>query len=68
MSWILHLAFRQELAFTVLLPAHKTLETYPSEIICFSFGPENTKEELDLALHALSVVSGITKGGISHGI
>ena len=28
----------------------------------------NTKKELDLALHALSVVSGITKGGISHGI
>ncbi|VYS98671.1 putative cysteine desulfurase [uncultured Blautia sp.] len=48
--------------------AHKTLETYPSGTIRFSFGPENTKKELDLALHALSVVSGITKGGISHGI
>lgn len=48
--------------------AHKTLGTYPSGTIRFSFGPENTKEELDLALHALSVVSGITKGGIPHGI
>lgn len=47
--------------------AHKTLGTYPSGTIRFSFGPKNTKAELDLALHALSVVSGITKGGNPHG-
>lgn len=47
--------------------AHKTLGTYPAGTIRFSFGPENTEKELDFALHALSVVSGITKGGNSHG-
>lgn len=48
--------------------AHKTLGTYPAGTIRFSFGPENTEKELDFALHALSVVSGITEGGNSHGI
>lgn len=38
--------------------AHKTLETYPSGTIRFSFGPENTKEELDTALHALAEITG----------
>ena len=33
--------------------AHKTLGTYPAGTIRFSFGPENTKEELDLAIHGL---------------
>lgn len=47
--------------------AHKTLGTYPAGTIRFSFGSENTEKELDFALHALSVVSGITKGGNSHG-
>lgn len=38
--------------------AHKTLGTYPSGTIRFSFGPENTKEELDTALHALAEITG----------
>lgn len=33
--------------------AHKTLGTYPAGTIRFSFGPENTTEELDTALSAL---------------
>lgn len=33
--------------------AHKTLGTYPAGTIRFSFGPENTTEELDAALSAL---------------
>lgn len=33
--------------------AHKTLGTFPEGTIRFSFGPENTKEELDAAAEAL---------------
>ena len=33
--------------------AHKTLGTYPSGTIRFSFGPENTMEELDTAINGL---------------
>ena len=33
--------------------AHKTLGTYPAGTIRFSFGPENTKEELDAAINGL---------------
>ena len=36
--------------------AHKTLGTYPAGTIRFSFGPENTKEELDLAIHGLKKI------------
>lgn len=37
--------------------AHKTLGTYPSGTIRFSFGPENTKEEIDTALRALAEIT-----------
>lgn len=37
--------------------AHRTLGTYPSGTIRFSFGPENTKEELDTALRALAEIT-----------
>ncbi len=33
--------------------AHKTLGTFPTGTIRFSFGPENTEAEIDLALEAL---------------
>lgn len=33
--------------------AHKTLGTYPQGTIRFSFGPENTREEIDIAIQAL---------------
>ena len=36
--------------------AHKTLGTYPAGTIRFSFGPENTKEELDFAIHGLKEI------------
>lgn len=36
--------------------AHKTLGTYPAGTIRFSFGPENTKEELDQAIFALKQI------------
>ena len=36
--------------------AHKTLGTYPEGTLRFSFGPENTKQELDIALDALSAL------------
>ncbi len=39
--------------------AHKSLGTYPSGTIRFSFGPENTKEELDTALQALNHITGL---------
>lgn len=38
--------------------AHKTLGTYPAGTIRFSFGPENTRHEVDLALHALAEITG----------
>ena len=38
--------------------AHKTLGTYPEGTIRFSFGPENTHHEVDLALHALAEITG----------
>lgn len=38
--------------------AHKTLGTYPQGTIRFSFGPENTVEELDAALYALEKIAG----------
>lgn len=38
--------------------AHKTLGTYPEGTIRFSFGPENTHHEVDLALHALTEITG----------
>lgn len=36
--------------------AHKTLGTYPKGTLRFSFGSENTKQELDIALDALSAL------------
>jgi len=36
--------------------AHKTLDTYPTGTIRFSFGVFNTKDEVDAALHALEEV------------
>lgn len=36
--------------------AHKTLGTYPEGTIRFSFGPENTAEEIDLAIKALKEI------------
>ena len=36
--------------------AHKTLGTYPEGTLRFSFGPENTTQELDIALDALSAL------------
>ena len=37
--------------------AHKSLGTYPEGTIRFSFGPENTQHEIDLALHALAEIT-----------
>ena len=37
--------------------AHKTLGTYPEGTLRFSFGPENTRQEVDLALHALAEIT-----------
>ena len=39
--------------------AHKTIGTYPEGTIRFSFGPENTKEEVKAALQALAAITGI---------
>ena len=36
--------------------AHKTLGTYPAGTIRFSFGPENTKYELDFAIQGLKKI------------
>lgn len=36
--------------------AHKTLGTYPTGTIRFSFGPENTKNELDFAIQGLKKI------------
>lgn len=36
--------------------AHKTLGTYPAGTIRFSFGPENTKNELDFAIQGLKKI------------
>lgn len=36
--------------------AHKTLGTYPAGTIRFSFGSENTKEELDAAIYGLKKI------------
>lgn len=36
--------------------AHKTLDTYPAGTIRFSFGPENTKNELDFAIQGLKKI------------
>lgn len=36
--------------------AHKTLGTYPAGTIRFSFGPKNTKEELDFAVKGLEEI------------
>ena len=41
--------------------AHKTLGTYPAGTLRFSFGPENTPEEVDTALHALAEITGISQ-------
>lgn len=38
------------------LNAHKTLGTYPAGTIRFSFGPENTKNELDFAIQGLKKI------------
>ena len=38
--------------------AHKTLLTYPAGTIRFSFGPENTKDEVDAAVAALKKILG----------
>ena len=37
--------------------AHKTLGTYPEGTIRFSFGPENSKSDVDLALSALAEIT-----------
>ena len=39
--------------------AHKTLGTYPQGTIRFSFGPENTIEEINTALKSLEEIAGI---------
>ena len=39
--------------------AHKTLGTYPEGTLRFSFGPENTKTDVDAALHALSALTAL---------
>lgn len=39
--------------------AHKTLGTYPAGTIRFSFGPENTKNELDFAIQGLKKILNI---------
>ena len=36
--------------------AHKTLDTYPAGTIRFSFGPENTEEELDTAIDGVKKI------------
>lgn len=36
--------------------AHKTLGTYPAGTIRFSFGPENTEDELDFAIQGLKEI------------
>ena len=36
--------------------AHKTLGTYPAGTIRFSFGPENTKNELDVAIQGVKKI------------
>lgn len=36
--------------------AHKTLLTYPAGTIRFSFGPENTRDEIDTAVRALAAI------------
>ena len=38
--------------------AHKTLGTYPEGTIRFSFGSENTRHDVDQALHALAEITG----------
>ena len=39
--------------------AHKTLGTYPAGTIRFSFGPENTEDELDFAIQGLKEILGL---------
>jgi len=39
--------------------AHRTLGTYPQGTIRFSFGPENTLEEINTALKALGEITGV---------
>ena len=39
--------------------AHKTLGTYPEGTLRFSFGPENTMEDIDAALYALSALTAL---------
>lgn len=38
--------------------AHKTLGTYPEGTIRFSFGWQNTKEDIDIAVNALATLAG----------
>ena len=44
--------------------AHKTLGTYPAGTLRFSFGPENTTEEVNTALHALAQITGLSSGRV----
>ena len=37
--------------------AHQTLGTYPAGTLRFSFGPENTSEEIEAAIHALDRIT-----------
>ena len=37
--------------------AHQTLGTYPAGTLRFSFGPENTSEEIEAAIHALDQIT-----------
>ena len=37
--------------------AHQTLGTYPAGTLRFSFGPENTSEEIETAIHALDRIT-----------
>lgn len=39
--------------------AHRTLGTYPEGTVRFSFGPENTFQEIDTALDALAHIAGL---------
>ena len=50
--------------------AHKTLGTYPTGTIRFSFGPENTQSEIEQAVEALFRITGTRQieGDFIHGI
>ena len=42
---------------TYRISEHQTLGTYPAGTLRFSFGPENTSEEIETAIHALDRIT-----------